>query len=115
MTSKSKPAFQTTRAERLSYPLYFVGQNVFFILITTFLNTYLMDIGIAAIAISGLFLVVKIWDAVNDPIFGGLVDKLNLKGGKFLPWLRVSVLAIPISTLLLFLIDRKSTRLNSSH
>ena len=104
MSTQNKPVFQTTRAERLSYPLYFAGQNLFFILITTFLNTYLMDIGITAIAISGLFIIIKVWDAVNDPIFGGIVDKLNLKGGKFLPWLRISVIAIPVATLLLFMI-----------
>jgi len=85
MGKKNKKNLQTTKLERLSYPLYFVGQNVFFILITTYLNTYLLDIGIAAIAISGLFLVVKIWDAINDPIFGGIVDKLNFKGGNVYP------------------------------
>ena len=104
MDDKSKPVFQTTRKERMSYPLYFIGQNVFFVLITSFLNLYLLDIGIKAISIAGLFLLIKIWDAVNDPIFGGLVDKLKLKGGKFLPWLRISIFAIPIATLLLFLI-----------
>ena len=104
MDEKTKPEFQSTRKERISYPMYFVGQNVFFVLITSFLNLYLLDIGLKAITIGMLFLVVKIWDAVNDPIFGGIVDKLKLKGGKFLPWLRISVFAIPLATLLLFLI-----------
>ena len=84
--------------------MYFVGQNVFFVLITSFLNLYLLDIGIKALSIAALFIIVKIWDAVNDPIFGGIVDKLKLKNGKFLPWLWVSVFAIPAATLLLFLI-----------
>ena len=104
MKKATKSDFQTTHKERLSYPLYFVGQNVFFVLVTTYLNTYLLDIGLKAIAISILFLAVKVWDAINDPIFGGIVDKLKLKGGKFLPWLRMSILAIPVATLLLFLV-----------
>ena len=36
-----------------------------------------------------LMLVTKIWDAVNDPIIGALVDMRRAKkGGKFIPWIR---------------------------
>ena len=102
--SKQKMIYETTGKERAFYPMYFVGQNIFFILITNFLSQFFLDIGITAIAVTGLFLVVKIWDAVNDPIFGGIVDKFRLKGGKFLPWLRISIFAIPVASLLLFAI-----------
>ena len=34
-----------------------------------------------------LLLITKIWDAVNDPIIGALVDSRKAtKGGKFIPW-----------------------------
>ena len=34
-------------------------------------------------------LITKIWDAVNDPIIGALVDmRRSNKGGKFIPWIR---------------------------
>lgn len=37
-----------------------------------------------------LMLVTKLWDAVNDPIVGALVDmRKRSKGGKFIPWIRV--------------------------
>ena len=36
-----------------------------------------------------LLLVTKIWDAVNDPIIGAIVDSRKAtKGGKFIPWIR---------------------------
>ena len=36
-----------------------------------------------------LLLITKIWDAVNDPIIGALVDSRKAtKGGKFIPWIR---------------------------
>lgn len=36
-----------------------------------------------------LMLVTKIWDAVNDPIIGALVDSSKArKSGKFIPWIR---------------------------
>ena len=95
---------QVTRAEKGSYAFYFVGQNIFYILISTYLNTYFLDVGISALAVTVLILVVKVWDAVNDPIFGGIVDRAKFRKGKFLPWLRVSLIAIPAATILLFAI-----------
>lgn len=36
-----------------------------------------------------LMLITKIWDAINDPIIGALVDmRRSNKGGKFIPWIR---------------------------
>ncbi len=36
-----------------------------------------------------LMLITKIWDAINDPIIGALVDMRGThKGGKFIPWIR---------------------------
>jgi Na+/melibiose symporter-like transporter len=46
---------------------------------------------------------VKLWDAVNDVIFGTLIDKVKFKkSGKFIPWLRISLPVILVATLLLF-------------
>ena len=95
---------QVTSKEKGSYAFYFVGQNIFFILLVSFLNTYFLDIGISALALSGLILAVKVWDAVNDPIFGGIVDRAKFKKGKFLPWLWISLIAIPAATVFLFAI-----------
>lgn len=101
---ESKNNFRTTRGERNSYALYFAGQNVFFMLVTAFLSTYFLDIGITAIAAGSILLIVKVWDAINDPIFGGIVDKMHLNGGKFKPWLKLSIIVIPLTTILIFAI-----------
>jgi len=43
-----------------------------------------------------LFLITKIWDAINDPIIGALVDSKKDTGkGKFIPWIRA--FAIPMA------------------
>ena len=101
---KVKEERMATRAEKNSYGLYFLGINIFYLLIYAYMNTYFTDIGIPAIAVAGIALVVKIWDAVNDPIFGVLVDKVKFKKGKFLPWLKIALVGIPVSTVLLFAI-----------
>ena len=94
--------YRTTPLERSSYVLYFVGQNIFYMLLLSFLSPYFTDIGISAALAGTVTLVVKVWDAVNDPIFGGIVDRTNFKKGKFMPWVRISTIAIPLSTIFLF-------------
>ena len=99
-----KPGFMVTGKEKFGYGLYFVGQNIFYIFVYLYTATFLLDRGISAYAVSVAMLIVKIWDAVNDPIFGGIVDKVKFKKGKFVPWLKMSLIAIPIATILMFAI-----------
>jgi len=93
-----------TRGERSYYVLYYFGQLIFYMIVTSFLQLYLNNIGLPAAIIGTLFIVAKVWDAVNDPIFGVIVDKVNLKKGKYIPWLRISVFAIPVTTIIMFCI-----------
>lgn len=101
---KVSKSYMTTRLERLSYGAYFIGQNISFLLLYMYLVTFFTDVGIPAATVGTITLIVKIWDAINDPIFGGIVDKVKFKKGKFIPWLRMSLFAIPITTVLLFAI-----------
>lgn len=104
LTNPPQPdGWMTTKKERMDYGLYFMGQNFFYTIVTSFLTTYLLMQGIALVQIAGVMLAVKVWDAINDAIFGGLIDKVKFKGkNKFLPWLRISVVFIPIATVLIF-------------
>ena len=100
---KTKPNYMTTFTERLSYWTYFVGQNIYYNITAVFISTYLVMQGIDPMWSSLVLLIVKVWDAVNDPIFGYIFDKVKFKSGqKSLPWLRISVLLIPFVTILLF-------------
>lgn len=104
MSKGTKVKGMVTGIEKASYGLYSMGMNIFYLLIFMYMTTYYTDVGISAMAVAGIALVVKIWDAINDPIFGGLVDKVRFKKGKFIPWLRISLVGIPITTILMFAI-----------
>ena len=97
------PEYMTTKSERLSYWTYFIGQNIYYNITAAFISTYLAMQGISLAKVGLVLLIVKIWDAVNDPIFGYIFDKVKFKNGqKSLPWLRIAVLLIPIVTIILF-------------
>jgi GPH family glycoside/pentoside/hexuronide:cation symporter len=53
-----------------------------------FLNAFLLDVAGLRPAVAGsIFLIVKIWDAVNDPIMGALTDRTRTRWGRRRPWL----------------------------
>lgn len=95
----------TSFSERVSYWVYFTGQAFSYSLMVLVLPTYLLMIGIDVAKIALLMFGVKIWDAVNDAIFGIIFDKVKFKSGmKCLPWLKITVFFIPCSTMLMYLI-----------
>ena len=102
---KSNQRYMTTFGERVSYWTYFVGQNIYYNITAAFISTYLAMQGINLAKVALVLLIVKIWDAVNDPIFGFIFDKIKFKNGqKSLPWLRIATGLIPIVTIILFAI-----------
>jgi Na+/melibiose symporter-like transporter len=102
-TKAEKKENRVTVAGNFSYLFFFWGLNVLYGIVRLILQIYLTNtLGIAAATVGFLFLVVKVWDAVNDPIFGIIIDKVEFKKGKFIPWIKLSTFLIPIATAFLF-------------
>ena len=101
--AKNPVGFMTTPKERQSYWTYFVGQNVYYSITAAFISTYLAMQGIDLKKVAVVLLIVKIWDAINDPLFGFLFDRIQFKNGqKSMPWLRVSTALMPFVTVAIF-------------
>lgn len=99
----AREQFVTNRLERLAYGGYFMGQNLIYFLVYQFLMLFYTDVvGITAGAVGTMFLIARIFDAVNDPIMGIIVDKTNLEGGKFIPWIKLVIFLMPLTTVILF-------------
>ena len=96
--------YKTSWLERLSYGSYFMGQNIIYFLVFQYLMIFYTDIvGLSASSVGTMFLIARLFDAANDPVMGVLVDRVQLKGGKFLPWVRLVVVMMPLITVLVFL------------
>ena len=52
--------------------------------------------------ITVIIIVLRIWDGFNDPIMGFIVEKVNLKRGKYRPWIFIGALLSSIVTILMF-------------
>ena len=58
--------------------------------------------GLPAGAVSFMMLLSGLWDAVNDPLIGSVVDKTRTGYGKLRPWLIIMPLPFAVFTVLLF-------------
>ena len=94
--------WQTSRGERLSYGLFFAGQNFFYMIVVTFGALFLMNKGMDEVTVASVLIIPKVLDAVVDPAFGIIVDKARFKSGRFMPWLRIGWVAVPVFTILFF-------------
>lgn len=65
-------------------------------------------------AVATMILVLGIWDTINDPIMGGIIDRTRTRYGKLRPYLLFVPIPLAIATIMLFagpeiLADAKST------
>ena len=82
--------------DKLAYAAGDLGCNMSFALKGTVQTFWLVYMMLETGLLSALLLLVQIWDAVNDPIIGALVDSRKDNGkGKFIPWIRA--FAIPMA------------------
>ncbi len=106
MSKNSRIGFQTERKEYVGYCLFFLGQNILWGF-AGYIETFLTDIGIAATTAAAILIIPKLWDAVNDVIFGYIVDRHTFKNGqKFMPWVRIGTAAVGITTVAMFAIPK---------
>ena len=49
-----------------------------------------------------IVVILRIWDGVNDPIMGWLIEKCKFKSGKYRPWILIGALSNSIVTILMF-------------
>lgn len=86
---------------KLAYGMGDVGCNFSWMFVGNFLMIFYTDVfGISMSAVATLMLFSRFWDAINNPIIGGLSDKTHTRWGRYRPWL---LFAAPLTALVLIL------------
>lgn len=99
------PTVHSTEAigtkEKLAYGFGCFGQNFSYYFLSNYILFFYTDIfGILPAVAGTLLLITKIWDGINDPLMGILVDRTRSRWGKFRPWLIFTpILFAPISVM----------------
>jgi len=90
--------------EAAGYTIAEAGNMFNLTYISSYLKIFMTDvIGISASKAGTLFMVTRVWDCINDPIWGAMVaKKAPNKEGKFRPYLKWVSLPLALSTILCF-------------
>lgn len=95
------------KKERFNFMAGLAGQNIVYCFIgASFFQYFLTDIAQFPAHIVGVLLILmKVWDGVNDPIIGSIVDRHRFKSGeKLRPLLKYTPVPVGIFTVLIFVV-----------
>ena len=93
-----------TKKELGGYLAGMFGQNLIYNIIATGLYFYFQNvICLPAMALGWIMTIARIWDAINDPMMGTIVDKTRTKWGKCRPYLIIFPGIIGVVTILTFI------------
>ncbi|MBR2985237.1 MAG: MFS transporter [Clostridia bacterium] len=84
-----------------------IGRDMSYQLIAAFLLTYIqfgMTLSIAQFTTLSLLIGVlgRVWDAINDPVMGAIIEGTHMKFGKFRPWILIGAVLTGLIIILMF-------------
>lgn len=92
-----------TFREKYSYGIGALGKDLAYAIVATYLMVYFTDaVGLNPAFVGTLFLIARLWDMVNDPAMGMIVDNTRSKFGKFRPWIFIGTILNAIVIIFLF-------------
>ncbi|MCQ2796905.1 MAG: glycoside-pentoside-hexuronide (GPH):cation symporter [Bacilli bacterium] len=92
--------------DKLGYAFGDVGSLMVFGLVNTFLQVFYTEtLGITPILVMIIMIIARVWDAINDPLWGRIVDKAPCKrpGTRYKRWLVYLALPLALSSIIMFL------------
>lgn len=91
---------------KITYGLGTVGRDMVYTMISMYLMFYLTDVLSLSDSVlwwvTGIILAARVFDALNDPFMGVIVDNTHSRFGKFKPWICIGAVLSSILTILLF-------------
>ena len=97
---------QLKKRNLIMFPLGTVGRDMMYNLVTSYLLTFVLfthKLTAAQLsAITAIMVAARIFDALNDPIMGNIIERTRTKWGKFKPWLVIGILTTSVVIYLAF-------------
>ena len=113
------------RLTKFLYPFSGIFRDACYALVGSFLVQYAINSGVlngnpdisskqfGVITIA--MMIALIWDGINDPLVGFIVEKAHLKLGKFKPWILIGAIGNVIAVVCLFLIRPAGDSMDPSY
>jgi len=95
--------YKTTWREKIGYGIGAVGLDLSYGMFYSFLSYYLSSVlGLKEAFLLLLTPIARIWDGINDPMMGAIVDNTKTRHGKYRPWILIGAAANGAVLFLLF-------------
>ena len=90
----------------LMFPVGTIGRDMVYCLVTNFLLSYIMFTkGLTAAqlaAVTAIMVIARVFDALNDPIMGNIIESTRSRWGKFKPWLVIGMILTSVVVTMVF-------------
>ena len=91
------------KKEWLAYAIGAAGQGMIYGIMSSYISDFYLNVlMLSPIFVLLLMLLARVWDAINDPLMGYVVDHVNPKKGKMKPYMLWTPIPVAILTMLLF-------------
>ena len=81
-----------------------MGQGMIYAMMSSYISDYYLSVlQLSPMFVLLLMLLARVWDAINDPMMGMIVDRTTNKKGKMLPYIRYALIPIAVATILMYL------------
>ena len=90
--------------DKLGYAMGDLASCLVFGLTQSILNKYYTDVlEISVLSVMIMTIVARIWDAINDPIWGRIIDGAKVrKDGRYRRWIRIFAVPVALAAVLMF-------------
>ena len=93
-----------SKSEVRAYSIAALGQGLVYSCMSSYITDYYMNVlALDAMFVILLMLLARVWDAINDPLMGMIVDRHQTKRGRLRPYPIITAIPIAILTILMFL------------
>lgn len=92
------------KKERWAFSIGAMGQGMIYAMMSSYISDYYLNVlQLAPMFVLLLMLLARVWDAINDPLMGIIVDRHTTKRGKMKPYIIYASIPIGVLTILMYL------------
>ena len=90
--------------DKIGYAMGDLASLLVFGLVQSVLQKYYTDVlGIGVVSIMVMFIIARVWDAINDPLWGRIIDRIPpAPDGRYRRWLKTLAVPVALSAVLMF-------------
>ena len=91
------------KKEFMSFCFAAMGQGMIYAMMSSYISDYYLNVlQLAPMFVLLLMLLARVWDAINDPLMGIIVDRHTTKRGKMKPYILYASIPIAVLTVLMY-------------